>query len=209
MLTVNHQYATVPDYVIRNYKSHITDKELILLMTLQCIPINGKASWALAAEYMGYTSIGPVQKMLNGMAARGIVCLDKYNVDATPLWDTCMDTTSTPAVIVPKTKPPSISQPIYVQIKDIVTGTPVAWHTTIKRLIKRGLTDVEIVNLIKYIHGYQSAVAARYAHEFTEPVTVWLVEKRLQQWIEKGKPDKYTSLPQQQQQQKKKSFADL
>lgn len=85
----NQQTAIVPAYVLAHYSEFINDKQLLALMNLAAIPYNTKASWEVAAERMGYKRFGDFAKLIEAMRLDGIVTVDVYQVDATPLWDAC------------------------------------------------------------------------------------------------------------------------
>ena len=197
MLIVNHQTANIPAYVLRAYSNFITDHELITLLNFQCTVNVGKAAWEEVATNMGYASIAPVKTTLTKLAERGIITINRYVVDATPLWDSCLNSVpqTDTSTIAPKTKKASISQPVYAEIITKITPNAEAqWHSHIKRLLKK-MSGEDIIGFVNYVYGYKTAQANKRRQEFTDPVTIYDLQKWERQWIEKGKPDTYQGLP--------------
>lgn len=204
MLQLTYQTASVPDYVLQNYKQYITDTELITLLHYQCVTETGKKAWVQVAANMGYDNLAPLTATINRLVEKKAITVDGYTIDASPLWATCQDEQS-PSPTKPASNPDKTVTPETAIARETLDkiwhltdkGNFHTWLATVKRVLRQ-LSPDEFVQFITYVDGYNTALQKSYKREFKDVVSVPMVNKYLGQWIAKGKPVQYTGLANKQ-----------
>lgn len=80
--------VAIPTPVLLNYSKFISDREFLALLHVAATG-DGKEGLMTAATNMGYKDIGPLMGLLNSMAERGYIIIEKHTIDVQPLWAMC------------------------------------------------------------------------------------------------------------------------
>lgn len=172
-----HSIITYPLYVMNNYQKFITDRELVLLGHLQVVP-STKRGWEIVADRMGYKSIAPVRTMVGKMAENGVVIVDKYKVNPTPFYNSCLNLHNFSAEVVSPKKKGNPKNKIASQIMGLDLG--LTYHQVLNHIKKFDLPEDKILSLYEMV----KAVIDAGFFVGTNPNTIASVFAKLQFPIE-------------------------
>jgi DNA replication protein DnaD len=196
-MLLGNEIVHMPVEVLIHYeKLGMSDKELLCILHFSAVQDSGKRSWELVSERMGYNSVVSLSKLLENLVTKGLVSIDGFTVDASPLISKCKGLTKTPIPVTlldipdkPVNKKTREHYNVYQKIKDIAPNqNENAWAATVKKLMENGATESEIIACCNYMESY---LKSRYKGDVRTRISPKMLQDNYQSWVNGGKKSNY------------------
>lgn len=176
--------------------SDVSDKDLLTLFTFSAVTSSGKAAWEEVAALRGYASVGYLKSSLERLEESGHIRIDGWEVDVTPLVESCRGNRKLSGQIVqgetkPKQKKEKKHYLLYPRIKDVVPiDSKHKWASVAKLIMDQEaatLNDLEAC--VRYMDSYYGAMYGKYEHR--KRVNPHTLRENYDKWVEGGKKKAY------------------
>ena len=216
-MKTNLELCVVPWYIIAESEKYLSDKELKIVLQFTAVQEKGKKSFEVVAERVGYSNVSYLITALDKLAEKGLIKVDGYEIDASPLFEKCrLSSTSKPvnkSLVNIAEKPKSAKKNnvqghiLYSNLYSILGGNKYVWVNALQTLLEastghaatlegksvgvseRLMKDIEcfIKYLVSFIENRDKGKAVSYA---ITPSLVSMVN--FQKWLDGGKKMVYT-----------------
>lgn len=187
------EIAAVPVYVLIGYKEFISERELIFLLHYSAIKQNGKKSWEIIAERMGYTNVSYLEQLIKSLQDRGLIQLEGFSVDPSALYTKCLEIYIQPQQVelIPRqAKPAKKDRSIYFGIWNEINKIPHGgnkwqWVAEIEKVFEQGAGEEDIIAFVYAVNEYFRKMDGNKLIKRT--VMPYMLVSNFQEWLKNGK----------------------